>query len=170
MAAADFNRDGNLDLAVGDGSGAGVLLGNGDGTFQPVVNWVVPGSTLTVGDFNNDGIPDIAVIGADQASESDEGAYVFLGNGDGTFQTPPVTSSVGRSLESTDLATGDFNSDGKFDLAMTGGIGVSEVAFGLGDGKGAFSNNAVASLASGYSPFGILVADLNGDGFPDLVV
>jgi len=102
VAVGDFNGDGKPDLAVG-GSSVSVLLGNGDGTFQPAVNYG-PGSGwgLAVADFNGDGKLDLATP-----------LSVLLGNGDGTFQPAGNYGSRGNSV-----AVGDFNRDGKPDLAV----------------------------------------------------
>ncbi|WP_242268897.1 VCBS repeat-containing protein [Bacillus cereus group sp. BfR-BA-01352] len=117
IASADFNGDGKLDLVVAneDSQNISVLLGNGDGTFQPAVNYLVGtvGSFplfLTVADFNNDGLLDLAVgnLGTNNIS-------VLLGNGDGTFQAA-VNFEVGQSPEV--IIAADFNNDGAIDIAV----------------------------------------------------
>jgi hypothetical protein len=112
LVTGDFNADGKLDLAVADigggdpfGSHLWVLPGRGNGTFQASLvfrNVPVPAS-VTVGDFNGDGLPDIVMAGA----------WVLLGHGDGTFQAAVETGTTGGSV-----AVGDFNGDGKPDLAV----------------------------------------------------
>ena len=114
----DFNGDGKPDLAVANqGSGdVSVLFGKGDGTFQAAVNYGTgagSASVVTVGDFNGDGKSDLAVI-------EGTGISVLSGNGDGTFKFTAnyaIGTSVNTSLNS--VAVGDFNGDGKPDLAMT---------------------------------------------------
>jgi hypothetical protein len=111
VAAADFNGDGHLDLAVASTSGAVVLLGNGDGSFQSARTFTAgygPAS-VAVGDFNGDGKPDLAVAGG-------AGTSILLGNGDGSFQTTNFSYVTGTS---TSIAVGDFNRDGLPDLAVT---------------------------------------------------
>ena len=89
-----------------------MLLGNGDGTFQPQVTYAVGSSpiALVAGDFNGDGRTDLAVANAGSNDVS-----VLLGNGDGTFQTQ-VTYAVGSDPDA--LVAGDFNGDGRTDLAV----------------------------------------------------
>jgi hypothetical protein len=115
----DFNGDGNIDLVTanftfggGDTSTVSVLLGNGDGTFQAPQNYQVGSHahSVAVGDFDADGISDLAVA----SSVSDE-VSVLLGNGDGTF-AKAVNFSVGRLPHS--VAVGDFNGDQFPDLAV----------------------------------------------------
>jgi VCBS repeat protein/FG-GAP repeat protein len=116
VAVGDFNGDGMQDLAVAnDTVGIGsvsVLLGNGDGTFQPAQNFAAGSSpfSVAVGDFNGDGVPDLAVANLNSINVS-----VLLGNGDGTFQ-PAQNFGVGTGPRS--MAVGDFNGDGKLDLAV----------------------------------------------------
>src|SRR5207302_913920 len=109
-----FNGDGRVDLAVANAGGGNVsvLLGRGDGTFQPAANYDVGASpySVAVGDFNGDGMADLAVANAGAGTIS-----VLLGRGDGTFRTA-VNYGVGASPRS--VAVGDFNGDGKVDVAV----------------------------------------------------
>lgn len=165
VAAADFNNDGILDLAVSNSnSGATaltILLGNGDGTFTAVPTSPTVGlypDGITAGDFNNDGIPDLAVTSVDE----DE-VVILLGKGDGTFNAGPIlsTPSVPQSIAAT-----DFNGDGYLDIAVVNG---STLSVFLGNGDGTF--NAVINTPSvGSSPVGLGVGDFNGDGVPDVAI
>jgi hypothetical protein len=123
VTVADFNGDGHLDVAVADACGTdpkcvsngsvGVLLGNGDGTLQPLVSYpATAGATvrLTVGDFNGDHHPDVVAL-----SSQTPNITVFLGNGDGTLA--PGTNYV-TSLVPIWVVVGDFNRDHAQDLAI----------------------------------------------------
>jgi len=134
VATADINHDGNLDLVVADFSrfftGVSVFLGNGDGTFQNPVNYSTPNAApyIEVGDFNGDHRPDIVVLDVLQVS-------VLLGNGDGTFQEPAINTTP--SYAPSAMGIGDFNSDGKLDVAVAEQFcGISQVEILLGNGTG----------------------------------
>ncbi len=172
VAVGDFNGDGNLDLVVANGITFGqapsvsVLLGNGDGTFQPAVTYDAgrfPAS-VAVGDFNGDGILDLAV--AD--SQTGPNVAVLLGNGDGTFQ-PPVFFDAGAGSAPRSVAVADFNGDGILDLVVANQIGVGSVSVLLGNGDGNFQPGVRHDFTGAYSVF-VAVGDFNGDGVPDLAV
>jgi len=177
LRVADFNGDGKPDLLC---AGLTVRLGNGDGTFgSPIVtpaaqNFTALGfaGALAVGDFNGDGKLDVAHTSA--WHDAFGMVWVWLGNGDGTFRPPlpnDLFSNGGNSPNAPQVAAGDFNGDGKLDLAIGAGsfdsfIGPSNfVGILLGNGDGTFRKGATVPL------FGVLLAtaDVNGDGKPDLV-
>src|SRR3989442_1265970 len=118
VAVADFNGAGKPDLAVANRTSANVsvLLGNGNGTFQAAVNYDVGVDPLSVavGDFNGDGKPDLAVANA-ALFDDPPSVSVLLGSTNGTFQAA-VNYAAGASPRS--VAVGDFNGDGKADLAV----------------------------------------------------
>lgn len=97
VAVADFNHDGNLDLVVtnSQSDSVSVLLGNGDGTFQPANTFSNPQGPIfvTVGDFNGDGNIDIATLNLSDNTGRCDCVAIFLGNGDGTFQQPPIITT-----------------------------------------------------------------------------
>jgi FG-GAP-like repeat len=173
IVAADLNSDGKLDLVTvnSTGSNVSVLLGDGDGTFQAAVNDPVVTSPFTIlaGDFDGDGRTDIAVLNWDFSTSP--AISVLLGNGDGTFQAGKVTHVLTSQFPPTGFTAGDFNHDGKLDLAL--GIagpqaGAFAVAILPGNGDGTFGAPVDSSLTD--QPGSIQSADFNGDGKLDLLV
>jgi len=186
VAVADVNGDGKLDLLVanfctatpcgGDGT-VGVLLGNGDGTFQPAVTYDSGGQnavSIAVADVNSDGKPDAVVTDNCVTSTCDAGAVgVLLGNGDGTFQAAVNYTSGGLSPSS--VVVGDVNGDGKPDLLVgniymgNGNYSRGSVGLLLGNGDGTFLG-PVSFDSGGEYAYGVAVGDINGDGKLDLFV
>lgn len=130
MVLADFNADGNLDLATanynnGQSGTVSILLGNGDGTFSTHVDYQVGlgPDGLAIGDFNGDGVPDLAV--ADLIANS---LSLLLGNGDGTFQSP-VDFNTGAFPNG--IGIGDFTGSrtGSDDLIVTNDLDATATAF-----------------------------------------
>jgi hypothetical protein len=173
VAVGDFNDDGNLDIVAANllrdlgGSWLGdfsVLLGRGDGTFLPAVTYSggERPTSVVVGDFNDDGNPDIVTASAD-----DTGISVSLGRGDGTF-LPAVTYSVGFHLLPTSVAVGDFNHDSNLDVVI-GNSYDGSVSVLLGRGDGTLLPAVSYSLVAGDFAAGVAVGDFNDDGNLDIV-
>jgi hypothetical protein len=166
VTVADLNNDGIPDLAISNYESIDVFLGKGDGTFGTELSAPVglPYRALLVGDFNGDGIPDLACY-----SGGVEEISILLGKGDGTFQQPLTYNIPGDAI-----AAGDFNGDGRLDVAAPGIYGengpleVMSVALGKGDGSFEL-DTIIGTGGSGFADGSILIADLNGDGKPDLI-
>jgi len=147
VAVGDFNGDGKPDLAVG-GSPVAVLLGNGDGTFQPAVN-SGPGGGPVVADINGDGKLDLVNRGS-----------VRLGNGDGTFK-PAVNFSTGASPIS--VAVGDFTATGNLTWpSPNAGLTTSQYCWATAMAP----FNPPSTMASQRTPYSVAVGDFNGDARP----
>ncbi len=176
LKSADVNGDGHMDLAVLDTdylpTQLTVFFGAGDGTFGSGV-----ASTLGIGgldaevedfalaDFNGDGKPDIVIGGLGSAFNAR--AAIALGNGDGTFGA--MTGVVSTGFRTLHVATGDFNLDGKLDLALLSESGLEIIP---GNGNGTFQQEREwVAIGGGFADAGGLTfADVNGDGVPDAVV
>jgi len=176
IAVGDFNGDHLLDVAVWATSAitgnteVNIFLGNGAGSFTFSNTYTAPNSSnfgpgpnsIAVSDVNNDGKLDI--VGLTQYN----GVFIFLGNGDGTFQAP-ANYATGTTFGCCNgLAVGDLNSDGKPDLAIANNDGISIL---LNKGNGTFGAVAYypAGLAGSSPGDGIAIGDVNGDGKPDVV-
>jgi hypothetical protein len=171
VAVADFNNDGNLDLAVSNGQSdsVSVLLGNGDGTFQPATTFATRQDPILVmvGDFNGDGKLDIATLNLSDNTGRCDCVAIFLGNGDGTFQEPPIITTP--SLPAFGLGVGRFTAGKNLDLAVSEEFGTTnQVEILLGKGDGTFQPGAIYPVGAG--PNAIAVADFNGDHNLDLAV
>ncbi|MGA2739934.1 MAG: Ig-like domain repeat protein [Bryobacteraceae bacterium] len=202
ISIADMNGDGIPDLIAAspcDSSNncatgnIGVLLGNGDGTFQPVIgntNGIAGAGlvTLAVADVNNDGHPDAVAFNGSSGT-----VLVLFGNGDGTLQSPVsynppygdppglATGNMGGGgLDGTILT--DINGDGILDIVLLSFCVANDdcssglVGYLLGNGDGTFQSSSTSQPLLGntfrtqaYLTNGMAVADVNGDGVPDIV-
>jgi hypothetical protein len=196
VALADLNGDSKLDLIVANECSPGecayslvsVLMGNGDGTFQPPVNYRSGGfeesdddvaqSSVAVGEVNGDGKLDLVVenqCAFDISNYCVNGTVgVLLGNGDGSFRPAVVYDSGGEWPYTVALA--DLNGDGRLDIAVANcgpvggdGCGSGMVGVLMNNGSGGFQP-AVLYPSGGAAATGLFVADVNGDSKPDLLV
>ena len=188
----DINADGKVDLLVGQNSAPGfgadgtvaVLLGNGDGTFQPAQNYDAGGMasgpyglgsiSLAVVDVNGDGKLDVLTGIPGATSPGSVGSVgVLLGNGDGTFQSPYTYPSGGYGVSS--IAAADLNGDGKQDAVVSNACesdsetcGQGSISILIGNGDGTFqAANLYASL--GYFACCVAIGDVTRDGKLDIV-
>jgi len=176
LTAGDFNGDGKLDLAAGMNGGVGVLLGNGDGTFGARTDLICDGTTnhhnsVIAGDFNLDGKLDLVSAGTFTSS-----VYFFPGNGNGTFGACTATTVgttfvpfPGEATRPESMTTGDFNHDGKPDLATANNWGVSVTVL-LNQGNGTFVTQDYPFFGREFDMIFVGAANLDNDNNLDLLV
>ena len=165
LASVDLNNDGKMDLVIAGGASnaLSVLLGNGNGTFKAEVDYPINGAVanFVVADFNHDGFLDVVTP---NTATAQSGALMFLGKGDGTFQTPVPVMADGNSMGA--MLAEDFNGDGKLDIAFGTTVFTSNVIDVLiGNGDGTFQSQP---LFGGTAHSLLAMADFNLDGTLDL--
>jgi VCBS repeat protein len=172
LALADFNGDGNLDVATANfaTNNISVLFGKGNGSFEapqtytdgPAEEGLSPNYLVTP-DLNGDGKPDVVVTNQNSANMG-----VYINNGNGTF---PTATLVKTGITPSSIGVGDFNSDSKSDLAVanTQPESASEsLSVYTGDGSGGFSSKT--DFNAGSLTGGVSVAQLNGGSAPDIAL
>jgi hypothetical protein len=182
IVVGDFNGDGRLDIAVsdqyqndippGNSSDVWVLPGNGDGTFGAAFaafnnqSQGTTGSAFIAADLNGDGKLDLL---EDCENSSQTGLCVLTGNGDGTFTLGASVLSPTPSVGAIAATIGDFNGDGKLDVALSYGIsGNSILAVALGNGDGTFGTLSTVDSIPNATGTNVAAADFDGDGKQDL--
>ncbi len=181
IAIGDVNGDGFLDILAGNAGtlpgmvspgSIDLLLGNGDGSFDPATQVLSGASHVTdvvLADFNGDGDLDIAFSSISDLSDpgSVSGVQVALGNGDGTFG-PAVGYTTTADGAPAQIVAGDLNGDGYLDLVVTNGDDPGTISILAGNGDGTFQTPIV--LDSDGQPVGVALGDADGDGDLDIVV
>ncbi|HXH91765.1 MAG TPA: VCBS repeat-containing protein, partial [Thermoanaerobaculia bacterium] len=180
ILAADFNKDGNIDLVIAEGGTypsvlpqVEVFLGYGDGTFHAVAftgqQYVRNPTRMVLGDFDNDGLVDVAVATQDGEFSS----MKSLGNGILAQISENSTAESGGNPTglARGIASGDFDGDGKLDIAVSEVISKKVyLFFGNGDGTYFKSPNVIDLPAEQNEPWDIQSGDFNGDGKADLAI
>jgi hypothetical protein len=186
LAVADLNGDGKADVVVSNqwaddtdtNSNVSVLLNDGTGKFPTAISNLTGGfypDSIAIADVNGDGKPDLVVANSSVGSDGGLGNVgVLLGNGDGTFGTAIAYPSGAYGAAA--VAVADVRGDGKLDVVVANCSGSSSDCTGsagnvgvlVGNGDGTFQTAVTYASGSNY-PFAVAVADVNGDGRPDVV-
>jgi hypothetical protein len=173
LQTGDFRGNGTLDLVGWNSTIMWIMLGNGDGTFQmpQTITSSVNMADLITGHFTASGNLDLAMSTVSSGTPTTYTIDVLPGNGDGTFATPIVTTVPAAGA----LAAGDFNADGKLDLATPGPNpnnpeipGGMQVLYGNGDGTFQVPL-LVDSISGGYYPYAVAVGQFDGGASDDIV-
>ena len=170
---ADLNKDGRLDLIVAseEAKTVTVMIGEKGGapfstaTARTITLSESPGE-MAVGDVNSDGHLDLALDHHESYNVT-----LLLGNANGSFSTAPnspIVMKQGQHPHTHGLGLGDFNGDGKLDLATVNNED-NDISVAFGDGRGGFTNAPGSPFAVGPSPYPLTLADVNGDGRLDIV-
>ncbi|HEX4947178.1 MAG TPA: VCBS repeat-containing protein [Blastocatellia bacterium] len=158
LALGDFDRNGHADFLAGNATSTARFLNSGNGNFQVLSNLDSALQDAAIADFDNDGYVDVARLHNDVI-------IVQLGYNP-TWAAHPVLTATVVGRFATALRAGDFNRDGRFDLAVVNTFGNSiAVLLGNGDGNFALPINYEAQ----QNPRSVAVNDFNGDGWPDIV-
>ncbi|MGH7134350.1 MAG: FG-GAP-like repeat-containing protein [Pirellulales bacterium] len=191
VAAGDFSNNGIQDLAVAGGSSLSVLMGNGDGTFQPAKtysNGSNNAASVAVGDVTGDGKLDIVTANEGSPGDIYSGVLpvpgsvsVLMGNGDGSFKSP-ITFNLPAGQQPFSLALGDMNHDGRIDVVVTGTFSVYnggtytfetydyvDVLLGHADGTFSLASTTLLGLSANLGgPDSVTLGDFNADGNLDV--
>lgn len=163
LVVSDFDKDGNQDLAITvsdvDGTLPGVYIYTGDGsgafTYKTAYGSGLYTTDILVDDFDKDGNKDLATVSLN------DGVYIYYGNGDATFSSKQLNKGSGNSM-----VAGDFDRDGSTDFVVSS-VGEHAVYLYYNVGNKDFKEKAVH--VSNFDPYGIAAADINKDGFLDIV-
>ncbi|MCO6432523.1 MAG: VCBS repeat-containing protein [Deltaproteobacteria bacterium] len=158
LAVTDINADGKVDVVTAYDGTLRLLYGTGAGTLSPEVDTGIAAGNFAVGDFNRDGLQDLAV----QSATSTISTYLNLGGGNFTF-----ASSADGGNNITDIKVGDFNGDNTLDI-VTASITDDKINIALGTGDGTFSPKI--SYAAPTDPRNLAVGDFNRDGYDDVAL
>lgn len=169
---ADLNGDSIPDLAATGAFGVGIMIGNGDGTFRPRVNFSTGAQSqdLAAGDFNGDGRVDLAV----SLNSAEFSLALLTGNGDGTFNAPVTFDNTAAQDDAPAIVATDLDNDGRLDVVMahmlscfvSPCVAARTITVMLGFGDGTFQTPFELDVGTGMSR--IAVGDFNSDGIKDL--
>jgi hypothetical protein len=168
-AVGDFNDDSWLDIVVANSNidNIGIFFGNDNGTFASVITYSTGSNSnpysVAVGDFNNDNRLDIVV-----ANFGSGNLGIFIGYGNGTFAIM-ILYSTGSLSAPVSVVVGDFNKDGRLDLAVANSD-ANNIGVLFGNGNGTFSSPTPYSIGSASEPYSLATGDFNNDNQLDIAI